>query len=144
TRSIVITVLADSDQDGLSDEFENRFKSQDPENAYDTALDVDGDGLTSFEEDFFGADPENPDSDGDGLGDGLEVAEGRSPASRPPQIGVIPDQVTSEGESLTVTVTATDPDGDAVFFSVPDLPPGASFDPHSRTFQYTPGYDVST
>ena len=35
--------------------------------------DRDGDGLADFEEDELGTDPDNPDTDGDGLLDGTEV-----------------------------------------------------------------------
>jgi len=39
----------------------------------DVTNDVDGDGLTYFEERDLGTDPLNPDTDGDGLSDGMEV-----------------------------------------------------------------------
>ncbi len=35
--------------------------------------DLDGDGLTNYEEEIIGTDPNNPDSDGDGLSDGDEI-----------------------------------------------------------------------
>jgi hypothetical protein len=86
TRTIYITVLADSDRDGLSDDFENQYDSQDPSYPYDAGQDVDGDGLTSLSEDFFGTNPENPDTDGDGESDGQEIAEGSSPNDSTPPI----------------------------------------------------------
>lgn len=39
-----------------------------------TSVDDDGDGLTNTQESWWGTDPLNPDSDGDGVGDGAEVA----------------------------------------------------------------------
>ena len=41
--------------------------------------DVDGDGLTALQEYRLGTDPLNPDSNGDGMPDGSELASGRSP-----------------------------------------------------------------
>src|SRR5207302_3345572 len=47
----------------------------------------------------------------------------------------------SEGSLLTFTVAATDADGDALTYSASGLPAGASFDPASKTFSWTPGFD---
>ncbi len=46
-------------------------------------LDVDGDGLNSLQEAFVGTDPENPDSDGDGIIDAFEVIDGVRNLDRP-------------------------------------------------------------
>lgn len=43
------------------------------------ATDTDADGLADVMETFFGTDPRNPDSDGDGVKDGAEVDAGRNP-----------------------------------------------------------------
>jgi hypothetical protein len=48
---------------------------------------------------------------------------------------------TQVGEHLTFTVSATDPDNDSLIYSASNLPPGATFDPQTRTFSWTPGYD---
>ena len=45
--------------------------------AVDILLDTDQDGLLNEAE--YGADPENPDSDGDGWADGFEVSQDRDP-----------------------------------------------------------------
>jgi hypothetical protein len=45
------------------------------------------------------------------------------------------------GEPLLFTLSATDPDGDGLIYSASNLPPGATFDPQTRTFSWTPGYD---
>ncbi len=63
---------ADMDGDGLLDGFEldNGF---DPLAAGEETADPDGDGLTSFEEQAVGTDPNNFDTDEDSAGDGQEV-----------------------------------------------------------------------
>ncbi|HAU66684.1 TPA: calcium-binding protein [Candidatus Uhrbacteria bacterium] len=47
--------------------------------ADETQKDVDQDGLTDSEEQTYGSDPQNPDSDGDGYLDGAEVSSGYNP-----------------------------------------------------------------
>lgn len=62
--------------------------------------------------------------------------------NNPPVLNPIGDQDGSEGELLTFVVTASDPDvGDTLILSASNLPPGASFDPVTGTFSWTPGYD---
>jgi len=48
------------------------------------ALDSDNDGLSDNEENLYGTDPENPDTDGDGYSDGVEVKSGYSPIKAAP------------------------------------------------------------
>lgn len=71
---------ADQDDDGdqLPDSFEigAGLDSLDPA---DAAADLDADGLSNLEEFLHGTDIDNPDSDGDGVSDGQEVANGRNP-----------------------------------------------------------------
>jgi len=74
--TVVIEVLADSDGDGLSDVYEISHPPLDWQNPDDASSDLDGDGLTSRDEAFFGSDPSDPDSDGDGVPDGEEVRSG--------------------------------------------------------------------
>ena len=62
----------------------------------------------------------------------------------PPVFDHIAEQVLNEGETLVFTVSASDPNNDPLVYSANGLPSGAAFDPMSRTFIYTPGYDVST
>lgn len=52
-------------------------------------------------------------------------------------------QSVDENRSLTFSVEATDPDGDAVTYSAEGLPAGASFDPATRQFSWTPDYTQS-
>lgn len=56
----------DSDNDGMSDDFENLY-SLDPENEADAALDYDSDGLTNLQEFRAGTDPTDSDTDNDGI-----------------------------------------------------------------------------
>jgi hypothetical protein len=60
---------------------------------------------------------------------------------RPPVMSPINNRTTDEGETLTFTVAATDPDGDALTYSASNLPQGASFNPATRTFSWTPTND---
>jgi YD repeat-containing protein len=48
------------------------------------------------------------------------------------------DQTVAEGQTLTVPLHATDPDGDPVTYSITNLPPGATLDPISGVFSWTP------
>jgi hypothetical protein len=75
---VVIFVQADSDQDGMSDDYETQHGFQ-IGNAQDAALDPDRDGLTNFDESWRGTDPSDSDSDNDGWSDGEEVAAGSNP-----------------------------------------------------------------
>ena len=61
--------------------------------------------------------------------------------NRPPVLAAIGDQSVTEGETLTFTVSATDEDGDTLTYGASGLPTGATFDPATRTFSWTPGYD---
>jgi hypothetical protein len=49
-------------------------------------------------------------------------------------------QSVDENRALRFGVAATDPDGDALTYSASGLPAGASFDPATRQFSWTPDY----
>ncbi len=55
-----------------------------------------------------------------------------------PMLNPIGNQVVDLGGTLNFTVTASDPDGDALSFTATNLPPGAVFDPETRSFTWTP------
>ena len=61
-------------------------------------------------------------------------------SNSPPAIVPIPNQTVNEGQTLSFAVSATDPDGDTLTYSASNLPAGASFDPATRTFTWTPSY----
>ncbi|MCP4312585.1 MAG: hypothetical protein GY790_15085, partial [Bacteroidetes bacterium] len=61
--------------------------------------------------------------------------------NQPPVLDPIGNQSINEGETLSFTATASDPDGDTLTYSVSNLPPGAMFDPATQVFSWTPGYN---
>ncbi|HUF60690.1 MAG TPA: LamG-like jellyroll fold domain-containing protein [Verrucomicrobiales bacterium] len=66
----------DSDGDGMTDEYENRFPFLDANNPADATEDFDNDGLTNLRESQLGTRPDLEDTDGDGLLDGVETKTG--------------------------------------------------------------------
>jgi hypothetical protein len=58
-----------------------------------------------------------------------------------PVLSPVGDRVGDEGQPLTFTVSATDPDGDPLTYAATGLPAGAAFDAGTRTFSWTPGFD---
>jgi hypothetical protein len=60
--------------------------------------------------------------------------------NRPPVLAAIGDRTVGEAGTLTFTVNALDPDTDPVTYSASGLPPGATFNPTTATFHWTPTY----
>ena len=60
--------------------------------------------------------------------------------NRPPVLDPIGDKSVDEGQLLQFTVTASDPNGDTLTYSASNLPSGASFDPDTQTFSWTPNF----
>jgi hypothetical protein len=58
--------------------------------------------------------------------------------NRPPVLGNIGNKTVTAGQLLQFTVSATDPDGNPLTYSVSNLPSGATFTPSTRTFSWTP------
>jgi hypothetical protein len=61
-------------------------------------------------------------------------------ANQPPVLAAIGDRTVAEGVLLGFTVSATDANGDTLSYSASSLPPGAAFNPVTRTFAWTPGF----
>lgn len=58
--------------------------------------------------------------------------------NRPPDF-TVDNKSVNENAFLSFTVSATDPDGDALTYAADSLPAGAAFSASSRTFSWTPG-----
>jgi hypothetical protein len=61
--------------------------------------------------------------------------------NQPPVMGTIGNRAVSERELLEFRVTASDADGDSLFFDAGDLPAGAAFDPATHVFSWQPTYE---
>ena len=61
--------------------------------------------------------------------------------NQPPVLAPIGNKTIGEGQLLSFTISATDSDGDPLTYSASNLPLGATFDPATRTFSWTPGYE---
>ncbi len=62
----------------------------------------------------------------------------------PPILSPIGDQTVKEGQTLAITLTASDPDGDPLTCKAGHLPPWAAFDPSTCTLQGVPPPDAAT
>jgi hypothetical protein len=65
--------------------------------------DTDGDGLKNWEEALYKTDPENADTDTDGMSDGSEISTNRDPL-----VSGVGDRTTQSATSTQITFTATD------------------------------------
>lgn len=63
--------------------------------------------------------------------------------NRAPVFSPVVSQQVLEHNTLTFTVSAIDPDGDAVTLSATGLPSGAVFNPATGVFSWTPGYPTA-
>ena len=66
-----------------------------------------------------------------------------SNTNRAPALSPIGSRAAGEGETLTIVLSAFDPDGDAIAYAAFGLPEGAQFDPGTATFTWTPGFGES-
>lgn len=74
-ESRIDPIPSDRDRDGLSNDEEAAAGTS------ETEFDTDRDGLSDIDEmRVWKTDPKNPDTDGDGFGDGIEVVRGFNPA----------------------------------------------------------------
>ncbi|MBP1909264.1 Ig-like domain-containing protein [Methanolobus bombayensis] len=61
--------------------------------------------------------------------------------NRAPDFESIGDKTISEGSELNFSISATDPDEDALAYSTSELPEGADFDEITHLFSWTPDYE---
>ena len=133
------SVPLDTDGDGIIDALDSSildtdgdgvFNEQDPANT-DPCIpnpnspncDLDGDGLTTSQENANGTNPSNPDTDGDGINDGTEVLNGTDPLNPCDPDDTLPGcQIDTDGDGLTdaqegvlgTNPTNPDTDGDGI------------------------------
>ena len=62
-------------------------------------------------------------------------------STKAPVFEPIMDASVNQNETLTISVAASDPDGDLLTYSAANLPAGAVFDPLTRQFSWSPSYD---
>jgi len=78
-------------------------------------------------------------TDLDGAQDSETISITVNDVNRPPEADSIGDQSGSENQTLSFSISASDPDGDDLIYTVDPLPPGAVL--AGQTFIWTPGYD---
>lgn len=81
-------------------------------------------------------------SDGS-LSDSESVAMTISNVNRAPLLAEIGTQTVGEGTALNFTISGFDPDNDGLTYNVADLPSGASFNPATRLFSWTPSFETT-
>ncbi len=83
------------------------------------------------------------------LADSETVTINVTNVNRAPLLDAIGPQSLTEGDSINLVLTASDPDGDALTYSATNLPTGAVFIPSTRSFSWIPdntqagAYDVT-
>jgi hypothetical protein len=71
----------------------------------------------------------------------IRITVGES--NRPPSLNAIGNRAVDEGETLSIELSGSDPDGDELSYSASNLPTGSLFEDNSagsKTFSWTPGY----
>ncbi len=61
----------------------------------------------------------------------------------PPVLNSIGSRAVNEGDTLTITVSGSDPDGGTLTYSATGMPSGATFNATTQTFDWTPAYTQS-
>jgi hypothetical protein len=69
------------------------------------------------------------------------VTENKKASNQPPIFGAIADASVKQKETLSIRITASDPNGDPLTYSASNLPPGAKFYPASQQFIWSPAYN---
>jgi hypothetical protein len=70
----------------------------------------------------------------------VTVTNGTVSLNQPPVLNNIGNKTVNEGKLLTFTISASDPNGDTLTYSASGLPSGATFNPATKTFTWTPSY----
>jgi len=70
----------------------------------------------------------------------VTIVNGQTAVNRAPVLTSIGNKSVNEGSLLQFTLSATDADGDTLTYSAVNLPSGATFNPTTRTFSWTPNY----
>ena len=70
----------------------------------------------------------------------VNITNGAVNVNRAPVLTGIGSKTVNEGQSLIITVSATDPDGDTLTYSASGIPSGATFNPATKTFTWIPSY----
>lgn len=96
-----------------------------PATPFYSAADVDGDGRVGLGETLYA----------------LRWVSGQY--NRPPLLTPVGDRGTDENVELAFSLAASDPEGDPLTFQAADLPAGATLDPQTGAFAWTPGYDAA-
>lgn len=73
----------------------------------------------------------------------VNIVQGSVEINWPPVLDSIGNKTVREGDTLTFTISGSDPDGDSLTYSASNLPTGASFDPITLTFSWIPDYEQS-
>ena len=115
--------ILDTDGDGVFDEQDPANTDPCIPNPNSPNCDLDGDGLTTSQENANGTNPSNPDTDGDGINDGTEVLNGTDPLNPCDPDDTLPGcQIDTDGDGLTdaqegvlgTNPTNPDTDGDGI------------------------------
>ena len=75
--------------------------------------------------------------------DSEEVTITVGDVNRPPVLNPIGAKTVEEDQLLEFTITASDPDGDALTYSAGNVPAGASFSADTQTFSWTPDFGAA-
>jgi hypothetical protein len=134
--ALLVADTADSDGDGMSDQFEQVYFGGATQG--DASGDSDQDGLDNRGEYEAGTSPENADSDGDGVNDNDEVMAGMNPLTddNPPEL-LIPGDIAVNADGLLTQV-------DLGMATAQDFTDGDLVPVPSNTGPFAPGRNVVT